>query len=455
MRQAAGKKGASIARHLVVGRNVSIRASFPCRSDQKACYRFLNNPKVTEQSLITEITQRCSKLTEGKDIVVIQDTSSFNLNQHYYRLKKNTGIGPIEDNFSLGFFLHTSLVLDACSDTVLGIGDVQLWHRVYDDPNRASKTRRLPINQKESYKWIKACQQIQSKCSNARTITFVEDRDGDIYEQFASIPQNNIHLVIRSCKDRRLANGEKLFESLQKQRISSHYSITIAANPRIKRSYRKATLELRYKKVCLCKPSEHSNPGLPATVDLWAVQALEKGYKGKDRICWRVLTSQALHNPQDALSIINVYKKRWYIEQLFRLLKKQGFEMEESQLENGWAIRKLCVLGLNTMVRVMQLMLATESENKNVAQVFNDNETKCLEHLSNQYEGKTNHLKNPYKLHTLLWAKWIIARIGGWKGYKSQHPPGPITLKRGLDNFNQIYIGWCLALKLIEDVGTQ
>lgn len=45
--------------------------------------------------------------------------------------------------------------------------------------------------------------------------------------------------------------------------------------------------------------------------------------------------------------------------------------------------------------------------------------------------------------------------MGGWKGYTSQRPPGPITLKRGLDSFMQIFIGWHLAKNVYVDVGTQ
>jgi len=55
--------------------------------------------------------------------------------------------------------------------------------------------------------------------------------------------------------------------------------------------------------------------------------------------------------------------------------------------------------------------------------------------VNKQQKGKKSKLSNPYKHQSLIWAKWIIARLGGWKGYKSQRNPGPITLKRGMDNF--------------------
>ena len=222
---------------MVLGRNSSIRYSLQSRCEQKGCYRFLNNKKVTEQSLITELINRCKSLSNDRDLIVIQDTSSFNL----------------------GFFLHASLVIDAFSDTVLGCGDAQLWHRVYDDPKRASKTRKMPIEQKESYKWIKACQDIQLKFQQARSITFVEDRDGDIYEQFASVVNAKSHLVIRIGKDRKLADGGKLFSSLGQQPCCGKYVIDIAAERRKKRSSRKATVEVRYKKVLLKRPADNYN----------------------------------------------------------------------------------------------------------------------------------------------------------------------------------------------------
>ena len=54
---------------------------------------------MNEDALIEEMTHRCRLLADKRHLIIIQDTSSFNLNTHYYRLKKDSGIGPIEDNY--------------------------------------------------------------------------------------------------------------------------------------------------------------------------------------------------------------------------------------------------------------------------------------------------------------------------------------------------------------------
>src|SRR4029079_2741442 len=114
---------------------------------------------------------------------------------------------------------------------------------------------------------------------------------------------------------------------------------------------------------------------------------------------------------------------------------------------------KLTIMLLHNILRVMQMLIAYNgtTEEEDAGLVFNEEEGECLSLLTKRYEGKTEKLKNPYKPKSLKWGTWIIARIGGWSGYKSQRPPGPITLKNGLDRFNHIYIGWLLA----KDVGTR
>ena len=60
-------------------------------------------------------------------------------------------------------------------------------------------------------------------------------------------------------------------------------------------------------------------------------------------------------------------------------------------------------------------------------------------------ETKTELQKNHQPTNTLAWAAWIIARLGGWSGYASHKPPGPITIHKGLAKFQLLVTGRALA----------
>ena len=58
--------------------------------------------------------------------------------------------------------------------------------------------------------------------------------------------------------------------------------------------------------------------------------------------------------------------------------------------------------------------------------VFSPSQIAVLDALTKRLEGRTDKQKNPHPKHTLAWAAWHIARLGGWTGYASERPPGPI-----------------------------
>ena len=125
-------------------------------------------------------------------------------------------------------------------------------------------------------------------------------------------------------------------------------------------------------------------------------------------------------------------------------MKKKGFRIEDSELETGWAIRKLSVLMAGAVIKIMQMMLSYDDEDvQAVDEVYNEREQECMSVL--QLKMQTEKVKNPYNKQSLSWATWIIARLGGWKGTRKEKPPGPICLKNGLDKFNLIYQGWLMA----------
>jgi hypothetical protein len=118
--------------------------------------------------------------------------------------------------------------------------------------------------------------------------------------------------------------------------------------------------------------------------------------------------------------------------------------------QRGSSLIKLCVLALAAALDVMRLMLARDGQQEQpIAHVFTPEEQACLSELAPTLEGRTEKQQNPHPQQTLAWASWIIARLGGWNGYRSQHPPGPITFYRGLKQFENLSQGWMLARKLM------
>jgi hypothetical protein len=56
----------------------------------------------------------------------------------------------------------------------------------------------LPIEEKESYKWIESSIRTKEVLEQAKEIIIIQDREGDIDVQFCLIPDSKTHLLIRA-----------------------------------------------------------------------------------------------------------------------------------------------------------------------------------------------------------------------------------------------------------------
>jgi hypothetical protein len=201
---------------------------------QKAVYRFLNNAKVMEDVLIEELCSRSAKNCCQRHVLCIQDTTEMNYYSQKHRIKDNTGLGRLDSaKAALGFKMHSTLIVDADNSDILGFSNLQLWHRPLDMPDRkVRKYQSLPIEDKESYKWIKAADRSRELLADAALLTFVEDREGDIYEQLSSLPARNVHYVIRSKSNRNNNDNNKIWDTLSKQPDLGSYQIALSTDYR-------------------------------------------------------------------------------------------------------------------------------------------------------------------------------------------------------------------------------
>ena len=448
------RKATQALQKLTSGRNSSLRQVTESDAEQKSFYRLFNNESFSEKAIEESIVKRCSQLCSNRHLLCIQDTTEFNLSSHQGRIKKESGLGKTTKEGILGFMLHSSLVIDGTVGSALGYSSIKAWERKEDVADRhVRKYKQLPIQEKESYKWIESAIQSKKLLDQAKTITIIADRESDIYDLLAAIPDQQTHLLVRSNTNRNIEGGDKLVDYLNRLPVMHCYDLAVRGDIRKSIAKYTATMELKWGKVSILKPSGCLAKDLSVSKKLYVVEAKEQNKTGG--IYWRILTTHAVNNTEQAMQIIEWYKQRWYIEQVHRLLKTEGFRIESSQLEQGWAIRKLTLLAMMATLRILQMMLAYEDDHEQpIDEVFDKEQQQCLQMMNIKLEGETEKLKNTSNSNTLKWATWIIARLGGWKGYVSQRKPGPIVLQKGLAKFYHMYEGWSMYQMFSKDVST-
>ena len=418
--------------------------------------RFFNNEMVGEDELIVEAACRSSGFSAGRHILAIQDTTECNYQAHRSFFDGDDPcIGPVGNNRDIGFFLHPTLVVDAVDGFPLGLAHIEVFNREFGHQTKQERGyTSQPIEQKESYRWISSSVATQSSQDKASSITIIADREADIYEEFVRIPDSRTHLLIRALQNRLLYDhDEKLFEYVASQPVQESYTFKIQSSQK-HRKPRDAEMEVRFCKVKLCRPKNSPHKESAAFVEVWVVEAKECSTSvpsGEKPVLWRLLTTHPIESVCDARQIIQWYRWRWLIEQLFRLLKRKGLNVEESQLESGAALRKLVIMALSVALTILQLTCDREGQaGRDGSVAFSSDELQCMEKIMPHYEGKTKAQQNPYLVRSLAWAAWLIGRLGGWKGYRKASPAGPITMKRGLERFEMIYSGWILSRTLLE-----
>lgn len=269
-------------------------------------------------------------------------------------------------------------------------------------------------------------------------VTMIADRESDITALFERVKDCN--LLVRSCKDRLIQEG-RLYQHLSEQPLSGTYTIQVRHDERIGRSARRATIEVRYSKVSLTPYGYPKN----ASIEVWGIEAREVGCpEGVRPICWHLLTTHVIDSHEAACKAIDWYGQRWNIEQVFRLSKQKGFNVEGSDMESGKALIILTLLSLLAISKVFTLHTVSKiSTPQPIAEAFDEQELECLRQLCTKYEGNTQRQKNPYTPDSLQWCYWVIARLGGWKPQEKQ--AGVIVLMRGWMYFQKIFYGFSLA----------
>jgi hypothetical protein len=158
-------------------------------------------------------------------------------------------------------------------------------------------------------------------------------------------------------------------------------------------------------------PPNPGVPGLPVQVRLSFIELIEcDPPAGVEPIAWRLLTTHPIADAAQDWQIVDWYRARRTIEHLFRLLKKQGLYPGRQPVGNRRA----------------------------AAQARRHRRACRCDHLAAEEPP-------PASQHGVGGLADRSLSLGGWDGYRSSRPPGPITFKIGLDRLFLLAQGWSLG----------
>jgi hypothetical protein len=402
-------------------------------------WRFVNNARVSVDRLIEGWSAQTRIASRDRHVLAIQDTSEI---KFATTAQHRRGLGKVGKGNAHGVLLHAMLAVDADNGCCLGLAGGRLWTRTGDV--KIPHGQRA-LEDRESARWLSTAAQAEEVLAQARMITVINDREGDIYAHWARTPHDQVHLLSRVMHDHALVSGKTLRQEVMRTPYCA--KAVLALPKRLDRPAREAHLRLRFGTAMLKRPGKTGAGDLPASVELRFVEVVElHPPKGAEPVHWLLLTTHALASVADAWQIVAWYKQRWIIEQFFRSMKTQGLRIEDSQLETADALMKLVAIAAKAAAIVIALVQARNGNEELAAGIaFSAEEIDVLDAINKSLYGATKLQSNPHRQRTLAWAAWIIARLGGWTGYASHRPPGPITFHHGLAQFQVFAAGYACA----------
>lgn len=428
---------------------------FKSASDLKRAYEFLANAKTTFEKLIEPYYKQTVENISGLPVVLaVGDTTYLDYKKI---IAKREDYGPI-GNGGNGLILHTACAIDPDLGQPLGLLWQKLWHR--EKPTQPSpqenpqqKKQRLqqerqlkkkrPIEEKESYRWVEAFQQVDELFKNCHQasvsipkVIHVFDREGDIAEVFESASEmENTGVVVRAAHNRCLSDENLyLWEYVAAQPVQFERQMELPETK--KRSPRVATLEIRFCPVKLRVLSRLKNQDC---FKIYAVYVREiNPPPTEEPVEWMLLTTESVTTPQEANQILRWYTFRWRVEEYHKILKS-GCKAESYRLAGESMSTLLGFLSVIASQLLRMTYLHRNCPDNPAVNVLSPVQIDVLLALT------PAKLKHPANL-TIDWAMRAIARLGGYLEHRRKTAIGIQVLWRGWLQLESLCLGWQLHL---------
>jgi hypothetical protein len=414
----------------------------------KGAYNLFDNLKVTPDAVLSgHREQTIRRMQKHKVVLIIQDTTSLDFTTH----AKTKGLGPYTTMpNSMGLLAHNALVVTP-HGVPLGLLDQDIWAR---DPKQKGKKRerhKLPIELKESYKWIRTLKASMKDIPASVMPITVADREADIFELFKYANENQHHFLIRAVQNRCVNEEYKLLRAqIENTPIAGQCEVEIPRKSEQNVPSRTVRLNISFCQVTLRLANNSKDS---AAIKLYAVLAKEvTACETDEPIEWLLLTNLPVNNLEDAVEKVGWYRQRWKIER-FHYVLKVGCKIEELQLQTSE--RLVNAIALYSIIAWRLLWMTYQSRETPDAPcsiILEKNEWQILTCIANKTSAP------PKKVPTIREAVRSLAKLGGFIGRKGDGEPGAKVLWRGYQKLNEFIMfteSMHFTFPFLKDMGNE
>ncbi len=415
---------------------------FQSTGELKACYRLFDSDLINSKTILEpHFAKTIERIQECKLVVIASDSTSLN----YTSRASNPDSGYISSNNAQGFLMHASLAT-TLDRQPLGVVDAKFWARSKEKPEKKIHRDYLPIEEKESYKWIESyatANKIACLCPDTQIIN-VADREADLIELWEDAVEalragHAAHLVVRCNHNRAIVPTQenantKLFEFGKEAPVVGYCEFEL--KDRTTHSViRKVKQTVRASSVCICPAYRPGVEKRQVVLNLVFMEELDPP-EGVEPIQWYLLTTLPIQNNEDIQKIIQAYLSRWDIEILFRTFKT-GCKVEDRSLRSADRLYPMFALFLIVAWRINSLSRISRIHPELPCTViFSEKEWKAA------YAAIHKSSQSCATVPTLREMLIMVARLGGYLNRKSDPEPGAKVIWRGLDYLRIFMEAW-------------
>jgi hypothetical protein len=340
-----------------------------------------------------------------------------------------------------GVLMHSSLAV-SLAGTPLGLTAVKFWTRTKFKGTWTLKRHvnptRVPIETKESYRWLENLRQSMALLAAPERCVHVADRESDIYELFGLAQDLRTRFLVR-VQTNRLAEpppdapqqnaDHRVFAQLDAAPWLGRHHVTVGGD-----ADETACLQVKFATITTLPPIGKQKQYSPQV--LTYIHALELDPPAdRQPIDWKLVTNLPVADFTATVEKLDWYALRWKAE-VFHKVMKSACRAEETRLQTAERLVKF--LALITVVSWRIFFVTMSARVKPDAPpdtVLTAAEINALDRID------AARAKPRLRRRALTDYLLQIAMLGGYLARNRDPPPGNMVVWRGLTRLHDITVG--------------